>query len=146
MGETNPLLVVQPGLLVHVEIAYSNESEQISFVIVPDDQADFSAGFLGEGTQLAQAVLGERIGGPIPYFSGDARSVQILSIEETNLSPEGNQAERRAQTLRSALDQVERTNAMIFASSFSGKWGDYDPDGLKNWEQGESDESTTFNS
>jgi len=23
---------------------------------------------------------------------------------------------------------------MIFASSFSGKWGDYDPQGIEKWE------------
>jgi hypothetical protein len=25
---------------------------------------------------------------------------------------------------------VEHTSAVVFASSFSGKWGDYDPDSL----------------
>lgn len=24
---------------------------------------------------------------------------------------------------------------MMFASSFSGKWGDYDPDGMDEWEK-----------
>jgi hypothetical protein len=146
MSETNSPLVVQPGLLVNIEITYPGEIEQLSFVIVPDDQADFSAGFLGEGTLLAQAILGEQTGPPIPYFSGDALSVKILSIEATDLSPEGNQAERRAQNMRSALDQVERTSAMIFASSFSGKWGDYDPKGIENWEQENLDKSTNSDS
>jgi hypothetical protein len=26
------------------------------------------------------------------------------------------------------------TNATIFAPSFSGKWGDYDPQGIEKWE------------
>jgi hypothetical protein len=26
--------------------------------------------------------------------------------------------------------EVEHTSAVVFASSFSGKWGDYDPDSL----------------
>ena len=27
------------------------------------------------------------------------------------------------------------TNAQMFASSFSGKWGDYDPDGMDGWKE-----------
>lgn len=126
---------VQPGLLVQVEINYLEESEQLAFVIVPDDQADFAAGFLGENTPLAKALMGEKTGVEIPYFLGDARSIRILSIVPTDLSPSEDTAERREQKLRDALQQVERTNAVIFASSFSGKWGDYDPQGIEAWEK-----------
>jgi hypothetical protein len=30
---------------------------------------------------------------------------------------------------------AQRTNAEIFASSFSGKWGDYDPQGMAGWSE-----------
>jgi hypothetical protein len=36
--------------------------------------------------------------------------------------------------------EVENTTAMVFASSFSGKWGDYDPDSLPSVNN--SEEST----
>jgi hypothetical protein len=32
--------------------------------------------------------------------------------------------------MKETIREVEDTNAMIFASSFSGKWGDYDPDSI----------------
>jgi hypothetical protein len=31
---------------------------------------------------------------------------------------------------------------MIFASSFSGKWGNYDPDGITHWEETPPDEDS----
>jgi hypothetical protein len=124
--ETQPL-AVQPGMLVRVVVFYETGDEQISLVIVPDEQADFAAGFLGAGTPLAQAILGEKAGTKVPYFNGDAMGVQILSVEKTDLSPDEDTAARRERKLRLAVEQSERTNAMMFASSFSGKWGDYDP-------------------
>jgi hypothetical protein len=126
---------VQPGLLIEVEIAYSSEAERLQFVIVPDQQADFAAGFLGESTPLAQAILGEPLGAEIPYFTGDARSVHILSVTTTERKPGEDAADRRQKKLRQAVEQSERTNAMIFASSFSGKWGDYDPNAIDGSEE-----------
>ena len=132
-------LTVQPGLLVQVEIAYTPgaeiEKERLEFVIVPDELADFPAGFLGQGTPLAQAILGEPLGRVVPYFTGDALSVTILSASPTSKTPNPETALRRQERYRQALEQSDRTNAMIFASSFSGKWGDYDPQGIEKWDQ-----------
>lgn len=36
--------------------------------------------------------------------------------------------------MRKAVAEVERRDAILFASSFSGKWGDYDPSGMEHWE------------
>ena len=130
MAEDAQPLAVQPGLLVRVEVFYETGNEQIALVIVPDAQADFAAGFLGAGTPLAQAILGEKAGTRVPYFSGDAMGVQILSVEKTDLSPDEDAALRRERKLRQAVEQSERTSAMMFASSFSGKWGDYDPEAV----------------
>ena len=131
-------LTVQPGLLVQVEIAYTPgaeiEKERLEIVIVPDELADFTAGFLGQGTPLAQAILGEPLGRVVSYFTGDALSVTILSITTTSKIPSPETAMRRQERYRQALEQSDRTNAMIFASSFSGKWGDYDPQGIEKWE------------
>jgi hypothetical protein len=126
---------VQPGLLVEVEITYQSEQERRQVVIVPDEQADYAAGFLGAGTPLAQAILGEKVGSLVPYFSGDAISVRILSIAAAGKAPGEDIAARRQQALRQAVEQSDRTNAMIFAASFSGKWGDYDPQGIEKWEK-----------
>jgi hypothetical protein len=130
--------IVQPGLSVQVEIAYhpgsEPETERLEFVIVPDELADFPAGFLGQGTPLAQAILGEPVGRTVPYFTGDALSVTILSASQTSRAPDQETAARRQERLRRALEQSDRTSAMIFASSFSGKWGDYDPQGIEKWD------------
>jgi len=37
--------------------------------------------------------------------------------------------------LAKALNDAERTNAQMFAASFSGKWGGYDPDGVEEWNE-----------
>jgi hypothetical protein len=132
-------LLVQSGLSVQVEITYTPgsdpEKERLEFVIVPDEQADFKAGFLGQGTPLAQAILGEPVGRVVPYFTGDALSVTILSAVPTSKAPRQDTAARRQEAYRQAVEQSDRTNAMIFASSFSGKWGDYDPGGVEKWEE-----------
>ena len=133
--------IVMPGLLVRIEITYETEREQLEFVIVPDDQAEFAAGFLGEGTALARAILDEPVGSIVPYFVGDARSVHILSVSPTDRTPSEDTAARRQTTLRKAVQQSDRTSAMIFASSFSGKWGDYDPQGIEEWDESGSEKS-----
>jgi hypothetical protein len=126
---------VQPGSAVIIEITYEeDESERLELVIVADEQADFSAGFLGMGTPLAQAILGQAAGSVIPYTLGDARQVKILAIGAAGRAPEEDLAARRQETVRKAIEQSDRTSAMIFAASFSGKWGDYDPQGIEQWD------------
>ena len=138
MSPPDTPITVQPGLQVQVEIAYTPgaeiEKERLEIVIVPDELADFPAGFLGQGTPLAQAILGEPLGRVVSYFTGDALSVTILSITTTSKIPNPETALRRQERYRQALEQSDRTNAMIFASSFSGKWGDYDPQGIEKWD------------
>ncbi len=126
---------------MQVEIAYHPgaelEKERLELVIVPDELADFSAGFLGQGTLLAQAILGEPVGRSVPYFAGDAQSVTILSASPTSKTPDQETTARRQERMRQAVEQSDRTSAMIFASSFSGKWGDYDPQGIEQWNKNE---------
>ncbi len=120
---------------VQVELVCETGVERLEFDIVPDDQADFPRGFLGENTPLAQAILSQPAGKEVPYRQGDALAVKILSVRDSTSLPGEDIAARRQETVRRAVEQSDRTNAMIFASSFSGKWGDYDPQGIAGWEK-----------
>jgi hypothetical protein len=60
--------------------------------------------------------------------------VRILSVEIAQSWPAGDSALPRQEAMRKARQQVDRTNAILFASSFSGKWGDYDPGGIDHWD------------
>jgi hypothetical protein len=123
-------LIAAVGTHVILElIIESGETEQLEFDLVADRSADFARGFLGESTPLAQAILGQPAGRPLLYQTADIRAVRILAITPSQAAPEDADA-RRQETLRKAVRQSDTTNAILFASSFSGKWGDYDPTGL----------------
>jgi hypothetical protein len=118
------------GMHVTLElITEDGETEQLEFDLVADRSADFARGFLGESTPLAQAILGQPVGRSLLYQNADIRAVRILSVTPSQAAPEDAEA-RRQETLRKAVHQSDTTNAILFASSFSGKWGDYDPTGL----------------
>ncbi len=121
------------GTRVQVELDTTDGVECLEFIIVPDAQADFKAGFLGEGTPLAKTIIGHQAGELLAYKLGDASSVRILKVDPgIGLKPDN--AARRAEKMRRVVEQANRTDAIIFASSFSGKWGDYDPGGIENWD------------
>ena len=131
-----PEITVQPGTHVVVELlAASNETQRLEFDIVPDQAADFSRGYLGLTTPLAQAILDKPAGVTVPYRQADILAVHVLSVTLSTSLPIQDLAQQRQEAARKALQQVQRTDAMIFASSFSGKWGDYDPDGIVHWEE-----------
>jgi hypothetical protein len=132
------LPVVQVGYEVLVELVTEEGTEQMQFDIVLDEFADFSLGFLGAHTPLARAILGQPVGAEVPYRQGDALSVRILAAAPSSRAPQTDVAERRQEVLRKAVEQSDMTSAMIFASSFTGKWGDYDPQGIAHWEGDES--------
>jgi hypothetical protein len=119
------------GTRVEVELtAKDGESERLAFVIVADDQADFAAGFLGAGTPLARAILGQVVGTEVPYAVAEMRSVRILSAEASAESPPEDVAARREAVVREAVNQANLINALMVATSVNNKWGDYDVDGL----------------
>jgi len=127
---------VQPGTHVVVEMLNAHgEREQLEFDLVPDQAADFSRGYLGEGTPLARAILNKPAGATVPYRQADVLQVRILSVAPSGSLPVDDLTQQREQAARKALEQVQRTNAILFASSFSGKWGDYDPDGIQHWDE-----------
>jgi len=108
----------------------SGENEDLEFTLVPDKEADFYAGFLGLGTPLAKAILGKTAGLTVPYRVGDYVAIRILAVVPSQEPSTGDSAARRQAEAKEALDQINRTDAMIFASTVEGKWGEYDTDAI----------------
>jgi hypothetical protein len=131
-------LKARAGRHVALEILYaSGEVERLSLDLVPDAAADFEHHFLGESTPLAQAILGQVAGSVIPYRRGDAREVRLLSVSAELSAAPTDLSERREEVTRKAVNDADRTSAILFASSMNSKWGDYDPSGIESWD-GES--------
>ncbi len=126
-------LKVWPGRHVSLELKYQDgEVEQLELDLVEDSAADFEHGFLGESTPLAKAILGQAAGQRIPYAAGDIVEVRILAIQAGLQGEPVDLTERREEKMQKALRQSERASATIYASSVNNKWGDYDPDSLKD--------------
>ena len=107
-------------------------TDRLDLEIVPDRFADVRLGFLGQNTPLALAISGHAAGEILPYSGEGIDSIKIIQVEPSSSAPPTEIADRRQETIRKAVDQSDRTNAVIFASSFSGKWGDYDPTSFKD--------------
>ncbi len=119
------------GCEVKVELVdRAGNKEQLKVVIVEDKAADFSLGYLSENTPLAKALIGEKAGTIIPYLKDDILSLEILTVTRPINKPPEDAAEKREALMQKAIREVQDTNAIVFASSFSGKWGDYDPDSI----------------
>jgi hypothetical protein len=119
------------GCEVEVELVdRAGNKERLKVIIVEDKSADFSQGYLSENTPLAKALLGEKAGTAIPYLKDDILSIQILTVTKPTSKPPEDAAEKRDAMMKKTIREVQDTNAIVFASSFSGKWGDYDPDSI----------------
>ncbi|OGO28891.1 MAG: hypothetical protein A2136_09535 [Chloroflexi bacterium RBG_16_54_11] len=126
----------------HVELNLLDREgnrERLRIDIVPDESADISHGFLGAGTPLAKSLFGEKAGSVIPYLKDNIFAIEILLVNPSILKPPDDSQERRQATSEKIKREVEHTNARVFASSFSGKWGDYDLDSLPGEEKSEED-------
>ncbi len=116
----------------HVEINLIDRGgkiDRLSVDIVPDEAADFTVGFLGASTPLAKVLMDEKAGTIIPYLKDDIYAIEIISVSQSTREL-GDAAKSRQERMQKAIQEVEHTSAVVFASSFSGKWGDYDPDSL----------------
>ncbi len=114
----------------HVEVELVDESgagEFLAVDIVPDSQADFSSGFLGAGTPLAQAILGQPAGSIVPYKVGDILCVRILRVAPHASTPPADIDAKRQAVIQQAIAQSELVSDMTFALAVGSKWGDYDP-------------------
>ena len=130
MIENTNELRVQPGYCASIKLLYrSGEEEHHEFDLVPDEESDYQVGFLGVSTPLAKAILGEKAGVTVPYFTDELMAIEILSIRESTRTAEDT-AVQRDSAVQNAKDQIEFTNAVLFAASMNTKWGSYDADGL----------------
>ena len=121
---------LQVGLGTHVKVELLDESggsDCLEFDIVPDNQADFAHGFLGVGTPLAQAILGQVAGNTVPYRVGDMAEARILSVASGVRTPSDDVEARRQAVIQQAVARSEQINDMAFALAVGSKWGDYDP-------------------
>ncbi len=129
-------LRVQIGAHVELElIDDQGRAEPLAVDIVKAQAADLAQGFLGANTPLARAIRGQAAGGEVEYTMGDIRRVRVVRVTLSQAVAPADAKERRESIIQKALSDAERTNAEIFASSFSGKWGDYDPQGMAGWSE-----------
>jgi len=106
-------------------------SEALVFDLVPDEQADFSNGFLGAGTPLAQAIWGKCAGDVVAYRLGDVVSVRVVKVTVAERTQSEDVAAKRQAVIEQAVAESERISDMVFALAVGSKWGDYDPGGVK---------------
>jgi hypothetical protein len=122
-------LKVWTGRHVELEVHYSDgEVEHLSLDVVADTAADFARGFLGESTPLAKAILGCSPAETVTYSGG---TVRILTVALSQNQPPEDAAKKREETIQKAVRDSDNTSQTLFASSYNGKWGDYDPDTIK---------------
>jgi len=127
---------VAVGMHVEVELVdEAGEGERLELDIVPDDEADFSSGFLGISTPLSRAMLGRRAGSVVPYRAGDIREVRILSVAASARLLAEDVAATREAILQKAVTKSDMADTVRFALSVDTKWGGYDPSGIApEWE------------
>jgi hypothetical protein len=106
------------------------EAQRLSLAIVPDDNADFQSGYLGVGTRLATAMMGQQAGHTVPYRHGGLVEIRILDIEPFAVSEAPDAASARRAVIQRAIDKSDLQDTLRLALAVSVKWGDYDPNGI----------------
>ncbi|MEZ4615539.1 MAG: GreA/GreB family elongation factor [Caldilineaceae bacterium] len=122
----------------HVEVDLIDEAgdcEKVAFDIVREQYADFAKGLLGVQTPLAKAILGKLAGMTVAYTMGDICQVRIRHVSAAAPQVLEDAEARRQAAQQQALNAVERTNAEMFAASYSGKWGDYQLDDQSTFQE-----------
>ena len=125
----------QVGVGSHVTVELIDEQggcEEFTFDIVADEAADVACSLLSANAPLVQAIRGKFEGAVVDYRMGDMRRVRIVAVGPAQADASPDAAARRRAVLEEARRKAERTNADMFASSFSGKWGDYNTDDMSD--------------
>lgn len=121
--------IQQVGIGIQVEIeliAKSGDNERMTLEIVRDAAADLDNGLLGTSTPLAKVLLGKFVGDTVAYHMGDIERVKIITLRKGQAAADPTAAERRQALVDQAVEKAQQTDAEIFASSFTSKWGGYD--------------------
>jgi hypothetical protein len=137
-GKPNSVeLQVARGTHVEVELlTVSGKREALGLDIVADQDADFSLGFLGMGTPLAQAILGHYAGSRVPYQKADFVEVRILAVTPSQATPSGDAALNRQAVIDEAVSKSNLADTVRLALAVDVKWGGYDPAALEeNWDK-----------
>lgn len=124
------VLPVEVGMHVEVELVAEDGSvEPMSFDVVAEGAAAFEEGLLAVTAPLVRALRGKPAGVAVDCSMGDICSVRIVRVQ-----PSGETSSQAAERARAAVDEalhkVERTNAEIFAATFTSKWGGYDAESM----------------
>ena len=128
-GENVEAAPIRVAIGTHVEVELvtePGESERMAFDVVPDSKADFSAGFLGAGTPLAQAILGHGAASRVRYEAADIVEVRILSVAPAASPPPGDAEARRQAVIGKAVSKSNQADKMQLALNVDVKWGDND--------------------
>ena len=123
----------QVGIGCHIAVelvAVDGKRENLEFDLVQERAADFKHGLLSTESPLGVAVRGKFEGDDIDYRMGDICLVHITSVGPAQQDADLDAQARRQEILDEARRKAERTNADMFASSFSGKWGDYNTEDM----------------
>jgi hypothetical protein len=128
---------VKVGTHVEVELlSAGGDVERLAFDVVPDAQADFASGFLGAGTPLAQAILGQMAGATVPYAVADEVEARILSVGPSQRAPAPEVAAAREAAAHEAVSKANMEEMVRLALTVDVKWGDYDPEALESgWDK-----------
>jgi hypothetical protein len=133
--------VVALGVHVEVELrTVDGDTERLAFDVVPDEAANFAAGFLGASTPLARAIMGRHVGAVVPYAAGDIVEAAILSVRLSERAADADASAAREAATREAVQRAETEDTIRLALTFSSKWGDYDPTPLEPHEPEIDDE------
>jgi hypothetical protein len=103
----------------------------MEFDLVADQAADFASGRIGVSAPLGKAIRGKFAGAVVDYVQGDIRKVRILNATPLHNKAHEDANARRQAILDEAWRKAERTNTEMFASSYDGKWGDYNTEGMQ---------------
>ncbi len=123
-----PPMGVTLGTYVEVELlGEAGAPERLAFDVVADQHADLSAGFLGIGTPMGQAIVGRTAGDTVPYRLADVASVRIIRVAASRRAPDVDLAHARQAAAREAVARHDREEMTRLSLTFDSKWGQWDP-------------------
>jgi hypothetical protein len=128
---------VKIGMRAEIELlSEGGDVERLAFDVVADEQADFASGFLGAGTPMAQAILGQPAGATVPYEVADMIAVRILSVAPSERGPAPEVVAAREAAAQEAVSRANMEEMVRLALTVDVKWGDYDPEALESgWDK-----------